>query len=109
MTLGERRRVMQKARGLSQEEVARRSGLSLKGMGDIERGSIEDPHYSSLKNIADALSVSVGILVGEEQQELAPLDEAPSGAGQSREWVDVSGSVKGTANVSGALLAGVND
>jgi hypothetical protein len=37
--------------------------MSLKGMGDIERGDIEDPHYSSLKKIADGLRVPVGDLL----------------------------------------------
>src|SRR5215213_4559200 len=39
--------------------------MSLKGMAYIERGHIEDPHYSSLAGIAGALGVSVGELVGE--------------------------------------------
>jgi predicted DNA-binding ribbon-helix-helix protein len=39
--------------------------MSLKGMGDIERGDIEDPHYSSLSGIAAGLGMSVGELLGE--------------------------------------------
>lgn len=39
--------------------------MSLKGMGDIERGDIADPHYSSLSKIAGGLGVSVGELLEE--------------------------------------------
>ena len=68
MDLGGRIRAARRAARLSQEELARRAGMSLKGMGDIERGDIEDPHYSSLSKIAAALNLSVGEL-------FAPLGE----------------------------------
>jgi transcriptional regulator with XRE-family HTH domain len=64
---------------MTQEELARRAGMSLKGMGDIERGAIPDPHYSSLNKIAEGLGVSVGKLLGEP----VPL-AAPPEAGQAR-------------------------
>ncbi len=63
MTIGDRIRAARKAAELSQEEVARRAGLSLKGMGEIERGDVEDPHISSLAKIARALEVPVEDLV----------------------------------------------
>ena len=81
--IGERIRIARKRAGLSQEEVARRAGMSLKGMAYIERGHIEDPHYSSLAGIAEALGVSVGELVGEP----VPLDETP----QIVEWLRENG------------------
>ncbi len=65
MSIGKRIRTARKAAGLSQEELARRAGMSLKGMGDIERGDIADPHYSSLSKIAGGLGVSVGELLEE--------------------------------------------
>ncbi len=65
MDIGSRIKAARKAAGLSQEELARRAGMSLKGMGDIERGDIEDPHYSSLSKIAGALGVSVAALTEE--------------------------------------------
>ena len=71
VNIGDRIRIARKAAGLSQEEVARRAGLSLKGMGDIERGDIEDPHISSLSKIARALGVSVETLIGDEELVLA--------------------------------------
>ncbi len=63
MTIGDRIRTARKAAELSQVEVARRAGLSLKGMGEIERGDVEDPHISSLAKIARALEVPVEDLV----------------------------------------------
>ncbi len=63
--IGERIRTARKRAGLSQEAVARRADMSVKGMGDIERGDIPDPHISSLRKIADALGVPVGELLGE--------------------------------------------
>ncbi len=65
MDIGNRIRDARRAKGLSQEELSRRAGMSLKGMGDIERGDIEDPHYSSLCKIAAALDMSVAELTGE--------------------------------------------
>ncbi|MBV9455596.1 MAG: helix-turn-helix transcriptional regulator [Rubrobacter sp.] len=65
MDIGERIREARKTRGLTQEEVARRAGMSLKGMAYIERGHIEDPHFSSLSNIAHALGMSIGELMEE--------------------------------------------
>jgi hypothetical protein len=49
--------------------------MSLKGMAYIERGHIEDPHFSSLHSIARALDMSVGELVGDP---VAPKALAPS-------------------------------
>jgi transcriptional regulator with XRE-family HTH domain len=85
VNIGDRIRIARKAAGLSQEEVARRAGLSLKGMGEIERGDIEDPHISSLTRIARALGVSVGTLLKEEEPALAGKAEAPEETGLAEE------------------------
>jgi transcriptional regulator with XRE-family HTH domain len=79
VNIGDRIRTARKAAKLSQEDVARRAGLSLKGMGDIERGDIEDPHFSSLVKIAGALGVPVEELIRGEQP--VPLGKAPGDAG----------------------------
>jgi transcriptional regulator with XRE-family HTH domain len=76
-------RGVRKGMGLTQEEVARRSGLTLNGYADIERGVVRDPHVSSLSSIARALDVPLSRLLGEA----APLGEAPQEPGQSgQEW-----------------------
>ncbi len=67
MDLGESLRAKRKAIGLTQEGVARRSGLTLKHIGEVERGEVQDPHYSTLRDIANALDTSVAELVGERE------------------------------------------
>src|SRR4051812_35399467 len=84
MEFGSRIRAARKAAGLSQEELARRAGMSLKGMGDIERGDIPDPHYSSLSKIADALGVSVAALT--EGPVTAGKDEGPPADSDERRF-----------------------
>ena len=76
MNIGQRIKAARTAQGLSQEEIARRSGMSLKGMSYIERGHIEDPHISSVSRIADALGISLSELV-EEEPVAAGKAEAP--------------------------------
>jgi transcriptional regulator with XRE-family HTH domain len=64
--IGERIRALRTARGLSQEEVARRTGIGLKSYGDLERGRTKDPHYSTLRGVARALEVRVEELLEED-------------------------------------------
>lgn len=75
MALGGRIRAERKAQNLSQEALARRADVSMNVIARLERGVITDPHYSSLSNIAQALGLSIGELVGEP--ELAGKVEAP--------------------------------
>jgi transcriptional regulator with XRE-family HTH domain len=59
LEIGERIRAARKAAGMTQEEVARRTNLTLKAFGELERGDVRDPHISSLASIARALGVGV--------------------------------------------------
>jgi predicted ATPase/transcriptional regulator with XRE-family HTH domain len=43
---------------LSQEELAMRSGLSLRGISDLERGVRRAPHLTTVRLLADALELS---------------------------------------------------
>jgi len=43
--------------GLSQEELAKRSGLSVRTVGDIERGRVTLPHPDTVRRLADALGL----------------------------------------------------
>lgn len=43
--------------GLSQEELAERSGMSVRAIGSLERGSSKWPHPSSIGRLADALGL----------------------------------------------------
>jgi transcriptional regulator with XRE-family HTH domain len=75
VSIGDKVRATRKAAGISQEEVARRAGVSLNVINRLERGVILDPHYSTLRGIASALGVSVEDLVREPA--LAGKAEAP--------------------------------
>jgi len=71
MSFGKRIKYLRKAKGLTQEEVARRAGMSLKGMSDIERGVIPDPHLSSLTKIAErGLGIDVSELLSMQLVEM---------------------------------------
>ena len=82
MVLSERLRSLRQAQGLSQEAVARRADMGLRGYSDLERGVATDPHYSTLAAIAQALGTTVAELVGEETaapKASAPPSEATTG------------------------------
>ena len=83
MSIGDKVRATRKAAAISQEEVARRAGVSLNVINRLERGVILDPHYSTLRGIASALGVPVEDLVREPA--LAGKAEAPREAGRLEE------------------------
>jgi transcriptional regulator with XRE-family HTH domain len=85
VSIGERVRAGRKALHLSQEEVARRAGVSLNQVNRLERGEIVDPHFSTLSGLATALDMQISELVGEPS---VPLGEDPRGAGDpDLEWL----------------------
>jgi transcriptional regulator with XRE-family HTH domain len=98
--VNDRVRMLRKERGLTQEEVARRAGLTLNSYGGIERGHVRDPHLSSLGAIAQALGVPIEALVSEELA--VPLAEAPREAGPTtglHEWAQAySASLHGMSD-----------
>jgi len=52
---GERLRARRQSTGLSQEELAERSGLSIRAISNLERGRTRWPHPDSVRRLADAL------------------------------------------------------
>lgn len=64
MELGEQIKMRMKAKGISQNELARRAGMSSSGMSTIINGSY-DPRLSSLRAIAAELECTVADLLGE--------------------------------------------
>src|SRR5918994_5810311 len=81
MEFGDRIRAIRQDRGLTQEELAHRAGMSLKSVYFIETGRSQDPHYSPLTSIASALGVDLVELLD------SPKAEAPTSA-TSREVED---------------------
>ena len=53
-----RRRAM-----LTQEELAEKSGVGVTTINRIEKGRVEDPHFSTLRKLARALEVDPAELV----------------------------------------------
>ncbi|MGH2617410.1 MAG: helix-turn-helix domain-containing protein, partial [Thermomicrobiales bacterium] len=57
VSFGEYLRHLRMSAALSQEELADRAGLSLRGISDLERGVRRVPHLSTVRLIADALAL----------------------------------------------------
>ena len=54
---GARLRSCRQSAGLSQQELAERSGLSVRAISDLERGRTRFPYQDSLARLADALAL----------------------------------------------------
>ena len=62
MSVNEKIRSIREAKGLTQEQVAEKSGISASVYGDIERGE-NDPKLSKLQKIAEAFEIQLSELV----------------------------------------------
>lgn len=69
-----RLRQAREARGVSQEQLAKVTGLSLSTVQRLERGRMNNPPYRYLVNCAMALEVKVDDLIEDEWREWLPLD-----------------------------------
>lgn len=67
-------------RGLSQQELAERSGVSTNTIGKIERGQ-RSPRAVTLERLANAIGVPLARLIHPDQSEVCP----PQGRGQGPE------------------------
>jgi len=74
MDIGRRVKTARKRAQLSQDALARRAGISVSAVAQIEQGERTDPHYSTLSKLADGLGMSVGVLL--EEAALLGKDEA---------------------------------
>jgi transcriptional regulator with XRE-family HTH domain len=54
---GTRLRASRQSAGMSQQELAERSGLSVRAISDLERGRTRFPYQDSLGRLADALGL----------------------------------------------------
>ncbi|MBN1444477.1 MAG: helix-turn-helix transcriptional regulator [Candidatus Omnitrophica bacterium] len=72
LLLGKKIREMRKERGLTQEELAWKSGISLNFMGQIERGH-KKPSIKTLKKISETLGIAPSALF--EEIKYAPPEE----------------------------------
>jgi transcriptional regulator with XRE-family HTH domain len=65
--LGAKIRSLREARGLTQNELAEHAEVSVKHLGEVERGR-GNPSLSSLQKLAGALGISLGELFVFEQE-----------------------------------------
>lgn len=81
-----RLRELRRLRGMSQPEVARRSGLGVKTISSFETGDrIDSMKLSQLAQLLDVYGVSVGEFFGDElEQMLSPWDEQAERAQKER-------------------------
>src|SRR5215208_3648331 len=59
-SFGDLLRQLRSAASLSQEELAARGGLSVRGISDLERGARHAPRLETVRMLADALSLGEG-------------------------------------------------
>jgi transcriptional regulator with XRE-family HTH domain len=69
MPMKDRLKSLRKAKGMTQLDVAKASGLSLSIITQIEQGLTSDPKLSTLNALARALGVSLDELAKDEGQE----------------------------------------
>ena len=82
-SFGVRLRGLRTAAGLSQEELAERAGLTVRGISDLERGARNHPYPHTVRSLADALELS-------EEERSALFAAVPRrGRAADREAVDV--------------------
>lgn len=76
MNLGKAITLCRKQRGLTQAELAARSGLSISYLSLLEQNKRTDPSLSKIQALAEALRVPSGILffLAADQKELSGLD-----------------------------------
>ncbi|MFE0461232.1 ATP-binding protein [Kitasatospora sp. NPDC058965] len=83
--LGDDLRALRRGKGLSIEELARRAGVSVRAISEIERGRTRRPHPSTTRRISGALGV-----------EQLPQDQATAAVGAASGPRDDSADSAGT-------------
>lgn len=63
MSISDSLRRLRKARGLTQQRLAEKAGVSMIVVTKIEQGTTKDPAMSSLVKMADVLDVSIDELI----------------------------------------------
>ena len=74
VAIGNRIRELREARGLTQEELAAKTGISYKHISVLERG-IKEPRLSTLFSIAEVLCVSPGVLIAPKKNACASAEQ----------------------------------
>lgn len=80
MTLGERLKQLRALAGLSQNELAKRAGVSHPTISYIEAGKHKSVNVDTAKRLAKVLGVSLDLLAGMHEDELQPAATVLVGA-----------------------------
>jgi transcriptional regulator with XRE-family HTH domain len=83
--LGEVVRTYRKARGWKQQTLADKAGLAQSYISMIENGTVTDVSMATLRQLSQALDVSLAVLLGEESAP-NPLDQPPLDLLRSVGW-----------------------
>ena len=78
MTFGENLKALRKARGLTQEEFAKQSGISRSAIGMYESGKREPKNFEMLETIADFFNVDMNTLLGTSAAPAPPAAQPPT-------------------------------
>jgi DNA-binding XRE family transcriptional regulator/DNA-binding transcriptional ArsR family regulator len=101
---GERLRALRSRAGLSQEELAERSGLASRTISRLELGHCRRPHPESARRLAEALQLRdaehAGFMACARWRQAAPGSNAPDGGRPDRA---VDGGAVATGGVNGGF------
>ena len=78
MTFGENLKALRKARGLTQEDFAKQSGISRSAIGMYESGKREPKNFEMLETIADFFNVDMNTLLGTSAAPAPPAAQPPT-------------------------------
>jgi transcriptional regulator with XRE-family HTH domain len=72
MPIGERLKRLRTAKGMTQLELSRATGLSLSIIAQLEQGDTANPRLNTVKALAKAIGCSLDELAGDDQAEGPP-------------------------------------
>jgi transcriptional regulator with XRE-family HTH domain len=73
MNIGNKIRKLRKEKGLTLEDLSKKTGLSLSYISLIERG-LKNPSLRALEKIAECLNITPGILLSDKEEEDESLE-----------------------------------
>lgn len=95
-TIGDRLREIRKRRGLTQQELAERSGVSLSWIKKLEQGEQQDTRLQTARKLAVVLSVPTSILVPPAAREAA-MENAGNSNSMDAGWEPVRRALAGAS------------
>jgi transcriptional regulator with XRE-family HTH domain len=96
--LGDRLREIRKRRGLSQRELAERSGVSVSLIRKLEQGERNDTRLETARQLAEALTVPTTKLLAEHP-------ESPDGGDAVARWAPVHAALAASPQTDGLAEA----